>query len=399
MFEKIVLRKSETGAAISAGQLAEALLFYQNVHVLLDMGSFGQLIRQIGPGTLLSVLQRGHCTAVYCEETLGTHTQSVGPMQAHTFVAFTLTGHDDVGMFKSREERIAYMLRSQGIADTDAKRSAKAFLRTVPVRKLTGDYYLKGGVTQAARRDLDDRTFVLEAINRALNLTPGAETLAPVSKFEIVDTELGMYVFDNVDFESVNRRRASLRPPLDPVTVAHFLTHLLEARADLVLASFYGGDFASSEITSSIVKLRYAEILRRTGLNQDERSQFHRVTLPDYPTLREVIDSGQRSFKEFLVLLDKASRFKDWLKEVPVDEGLVRSYMTEISKESWIQGLPGKTIRYLFTSALDAWNPGAGAMAALADNFIIDKLAKGWRPNHFVENRLSPFVEGPGASS
>ena len=72
MFEKIVLRRSETGTAITAGQIAEALLFYQNVHLIIDLGSFGQLIRQIGPETLLSVLQHGDCTAVYCEEILRT---------------------------------------------------------------------------------------------------------------------------------------------------------------------------------------------------------------------------------------------------------------------------------------------------------------------------------------
>ena len=65
MFEKIVLRRSESGAAISAGQIAEALLFYQNVHLVIDMGSFGQLVRQLGPGTLISLLQRSDCTAVY----------------------------------------------------------------------------------------------------------------------------------------------------------------------------------------------------------------------------------------------------------------------------------------------------------------------------------------------
>lgn len=392
MFEKIVLRKSETGAAISAGQLAEALLFYQNVHLVIDMGSFGQLIRQIGPGTLLSVLQRGDCTAVYSEETLGTHSQAVGPMHTHSLVAFTLTGHDGIGTFKSREERVAYMLRNEGVPSGDAKRFAKSFLKAAPVRKLSGDFYLKGGITHAARRDLDDRAFVLAAVDTALRLTPGAELLAAALRFDILDSDLGMYVFTNIDFESINRQRAGMRPPLDPTTAAHMLSHILEARADLALASFYGGDFVSSEVTSAIVQLRYAEILRRRQLNEDQRANFQQVTLPDYPSLRETIDSGQRTFKDFLTLLDRASRFKEWLKTASVDEGLVRSYMTEVTKEGWIQSVPAKTVRYLFTLALEAHSPIVGTAAAIADNFIVDKLLGGWRPNHFVENRLGPFL-------
>lgn len=393
MFEKIVLRRSENGAAISAGQLAEALLFYQNVHLIIDMGSFGGLIRQLGPGTLLSVLQRSDCTAVYCEEVLGTHTQAIGPMNAHSYVAFALSGHDGIGMFESRDQRVAYILRNAGIPDTEAKRFAKSFLKAAPPRKLSGDFFLKDGIIEAGRRDLHDSSFVRSAVNAALALTPGAGSLTSALKFDIHDSDLGMYVFHNIDFELINARRARLRPPHEPITEAHLLSHILEARADLALASFYGGDFVSSEVTSSIVQFRFSEILRRTNLNEEQRSMFHQVTLPGYPSLRETIDSGQRSFKDFLLLLDKATKFKEWLRSTSVDEGLVRSYMTDISKEGWIQSVPAKTVRYLFTLALEAHNPFVGTAAAIADNFVIDKLLSGWRPNHFVENRLGPFIE------
>ena len=36
MFEKIVLHRSDQGNSITAGELAEALLYYQNVHLILD---------------------------------------------------------------------------------------------------------------------------------------------------------------------------------------------------------------------------------------------------------------------------------------------------------------------------------------------------------------------------
>ena len=393
MFEKIVLRRSEGGAAISAGQLAEALLFYQNVHLIIDMGSFGSLVRQLGPGTLLSILRRSDCSAVYCEESLGTHTEPVGPMQVHTLVAFTLTGHDGLGTFKSRDERVAYMFRNEGVAASDAARFAKAFLKHAPPRKLSGDFYLSGGIPSAARRDLGDGTFVREAVNASLHRTPGATSLGDALRFDVVESELGLYVFTNIDFELINRRREGLVPPQEPITVAHMLSNIFDARADLSLASFYGGDFVSSEVTSSIVQIRYAEILRRSQLNANHLTGFHQVTLPDYPSLRETIDSGQRTFKDFLLLLDRAARFKEWLKTAKVDEGLVRSYVASMSKEGWIQSIPAKTVRYLFTAALEAQYPFVGTAAAIADNLVVEKLLGGWRPNHFVENRLGPFLQ------
>ncbi|MBX7169324.1 MAG: hypothetical protein K1X74_23530 [Pirellulales bacterium] len=399
VFEKIVLRRTETGSPITAGQIAEALLFYQNVHLLIDMGSLGNLVRQLGVGNLLTLLNRSDCSAVYCEEILGTQSHAVGPLNAHAYAAFTLIGHDGVGMFKTREDRVAYMLRSKGVSASDAKRFARLFLRVAPPRKLSGDYYVPGGITAAARHDMADPSFVNPAINTALALTPGAQTLGAMLQFDIQDSDLGMYVFNNIDFAAINARRAALRPPLEPVTVAHLLTHILEARADLALASFYGGDFATSEVTSAIVQIRYADIFRRQKLNQEELASFHQVTLPDYPSLRETIDSGQRTFKEYMVLLDKAAKFKEWLRSANVDEGLLRSYMASISKEGWIQSVPAKTVRYVFTQTLEAFNPLLGVATAVADNFIIEKLLSGWRPNHFVEYRLAPFIVGPKAAA
>ncbi|PIY00693.1 MAG: hypothetical protein COZ23_07045, partial [Hydrogenophilales bacterium CG_4_10_14_3_um_filter_58_23] len=122
--------------------------------------------------------------------------------------------------------------------------------------------------------------------------------------------------------------------------------------------------------------------------------QFTEVVLPDSPSLAEVIDSGERSFDEFLSLLDRAARFKDWLKAVNPDEDLIRTYMRDVSSEGWIQRLPAKSLRYILTVALDATNPAVGLASGFIDNFVIEKLFSGWRPNHFVSGKLSPFVQG-----
>ena len=47
MFEKIVLKRSIDGPPISLGELAEALLFYQNVHLVLDHSTLSHLIESI----------------------------------------------------------------------------------------------------------------------------------------------------------------------------------------------------------------------------------------------------------------------------------------------------------------------------------------------------------------
>ncbi len=394
MFEHIVLRRAEGGLPISAGQVAEALLYYQKVHLFIDRGTLFNLIQQIGTGRILTLLHRAEVSAVYCEEMLGTHTESVGVSSCHNYVAFTLTGHEGVGQLKTPLERLQYEIERQGIQKAEAKRFSRAFLDLVPMRKFSGNHFLQGGITDAAKRDLLDIEYAEQAIRKAIAVTPGGYAVGDDLRFEVINSDLGMFVYTNIDLESINRRRVQAVPSVEPLTVAHLLSNILDARADLALASFYGGDFVTSAVTSSIIQVRHTELLRRSKLNVDSRQQFTEVVLPDSPSLAEVIDSGERSFDEFLSLMDRAARFKDWLKSVNPDEDMIRTYMRDVSSEGWIQRLPAKSLRYILTLALDATNPAVGLASGFIDNFVVEKLFSGWRPNHFVSGKLSPFVKG-----
>lgn len=392
MFEHVVLRNSETGTSISAGQIAEALLYYQKVHLFIDRGTLFNLIRQIGVNGILTLLRRPEISAVYCEELLGTHTENFDVAQYHKYVEITIAGHKDTGHLRSPYERLEYELGRQGVPKKEISRFSRIFLDLVPVRKFSGNHFVQGGIANAAKLDLLDVDYASQAIRSAIAASPGSYAVDDDLKLEVIDTDRGAVVFTNIDMDLINQRRAQSMPGIEPLTIANLLTKILEARADLALASFYGGDFVTSAATSSIIQVRYAELLKRTKINIDSMSQFTEVVLPDAPSLAEIIDSGERSFDDFLILLDRAARFKDWLKTVNPDEGLIRTYMHDVSSESWIQRLPAKSIRYLFTLALDTTNPAVGMISGLVDNFIVEKLLSGWRPNHFVSGKLAPFV-------
>jgi hypothetical protein len=165
-----------------------------------------------------------------------------------------------------------------------------------------------------------------------------------------------------------------------------------EARADLALAAHYGGDIVTSTAVSSVLRLKYDMLLNRTVLNTKNQQSFAEVVLTDMPTVAEQVNSGARSFQEFLLLLDKSAKFKEWLKSTNPDEGLTREYLHAVSSQDWIQTPKAKGMRYLVTLALDSTNPIAGFAAGFADNFLVEKILGGWRPNHFIEQRLTPFL-------
>ena len=392
MFDHVVLRRAESGNPITAGQIAEALLFYQKVHLVIDRQTLFGLLRQIGVSGLLSLVARADFSAVYTEETLGTITNSVGVLQYHDFVAFTLSGTAAGEKLRTPQDRLRHVLEQSGVAKNQSKKFAEAFLRRVPIRKMSGNHFVEGGIPEATRNDLNNPEYLTTAFSEVLARTPGGYHPGPDLKVEVIKGQQDFVLFDNIDYERVNRARAEMKPAVEPLTRAHVLSHLQDARADLALAAHYGGDFVTSAVTSSVIRLKVDLLLKRSEMNAKARQDFAEVVLPDMPTVAEQVDSGARAFQEFLILLDKSAKFREWLKSTNPDEGLVREYLRTISSQDWIQTTKSKNIRYLLTLAADATNPIAGFAAGFVDNFLIEKLLKGWRPNHFINERLAPFL-------
>lgn len=394
MFDRVVLRRAENGSLVTVGQIAEALLYYQSVHLVLDPGTLMELACQVGLARLKELLELPQVSAVFCEEALGTFTNKVGVTEFHDFAAATFTGHEK-GQLPTPHDRIVLQLERKGFAPKAARKFSLWFVGKVVARKLSGNHFVKGGITEAARIDLGDDTYMQAAIRQAIIHADDRyfSRNEPLS-IELLRSPIGVCAFTDIDFGKINAHRGAKVPPQDAVTMASLLTTILEARADLAMASHYSGDFMTSEVASSLIRLRYADLLQSAKEHADYQQEFVDVILPDAPSLAECIDSGERSFDEFLQLLSNARRFKNWISSVNIDENLVSAYVKAIASESQIQGIKGKTLRYALTTGAGFANPVVGVLTSLADTFLIEKLLGGWRPNHFVAKKLDPFVRG-----
>ena len=264
MFDHVVLRRAESGNPITAGQIAEALLFYQKVHLVIDRQTLFGLLRQIGVSGLLSLVARADFSAVYTEETLGTITNSVGVLQYHDFVAFTLSGTAAGEKLRTPQDRLRHVLEQSGFAKNQSKKFAEAFLRRVPIRKMSGNHFVEGGIPEATRNDLNNPEYLTTAFSEVLARTPGGYHPGPDLKVEVIKGQQDFVLFDNIDYERVNRARAEMKPAVEPLTGAHVLSHLQDARADLALAAHYGGDFVTSAVTSSVIRLKVDLLLKRS---------------------------------------------------------------------------------------------------------------------------------------
>ena len=83
MFKSIAVRPTWLlKPAIDIGALAEALLFYQNTHLLLNEGELTQLTQLIGIDSLLSMLEAGYARVLLLRNSPATHQRAspAGPV-------------------------------------------------------------------------------------------------------------------------------------------------------------------------------------------------------------------------------------------------------------------------------------------------------------------------------
>jgi hypothetical protein len=106
---------------------------------------------------------------------------------------------------------------------------------------------------------------------------------------------------------------------------------------------------------------------------------------------------GKVPFAEVVRLLDKADKFREWIEKQPADKDLIKSYYHAVINDSWVEKLPGKTMRFsAFTASgivVDMMGAGGlgtsiGAALGAFDTFVLDKIIGGWKPHQFVEGEF-----------
>lgn len=399
MFERVVLRRSLDGPAITVGEIAEALLFYQNVHIVLDYSSLVGLIKSIGMLNVLKLLSMPDVKGTYIEEITGTHTEQTSSGPEYSLVAFSITGHQDVGHLNSRKKRLEYVLERQGYTKSRAKRYAERFRQCVNYKKLGDDYYVKGGVISAARIDLLDNEYVAEASKVVSKRLLGGQPLPSDFFFRINSLGEKFRISTNLDFDSVSKIQQAKDKNAGQYTPAHIASELLSASVGLIFAGHYGGDFYTSDTESKIIQLRQQFLLQRSQLDRLELHQFKEVALKGAPSIAEAINQGHRSFEEFLELLSSARKFKKWLKGKSPDESLVAGYLEDVTAASWLSSTPGKMLRYVLGASFGAVSPITGLALSAGDSLLLEKLVSGWKPNQFVAKKVMPFVDPDGEYS
>lgn len=399
MFDQVLIRNCNVGEnLIDAGLIAETLIFYDKVHILFDHGTLVSSLRSIGLDNILYLLNNRIVSASFLLGNFATYTEAKNQIPVHRFINFSLHKHAD-GRKAKKEDGIYTAFDAVYGNSRQTRMSAEKFMERLSFRQ-PGSF---SSIPDQATSDLNDSQYVTDAIEMALRRLVPSYSLPHGWYFQIVRTEQGFFVSTNLDYDQINAEYHKLVSPKHSTIGSAFLvSHILSARGDMCFAADYMSELVTNPVSSDLIRAKFGAILQRRLRSSEAISAFQDMRLSNTRALREAINSGERSFDEFLKLLDKAHKFKEWLRVQNPDENLLKAYIEESFRETVFDRLPSKAIRFAVFSlagiGAEAIAPsGIGIAAGLGigafDSFLLDKLIGGWRPSHFVEGPLRAFVD------
>lgn len=398
MFETAVFRdplseKDKFGERTTLGNLAEALLFYDQTHLVLGWASLENLLLQIGYSTFERLLKERLIKATFINEMVAIATGENLPAD-HEF-SFMTIGRSSSG--QAWPDRIAPVLVKTGVDQSKARRKAKELLKLMPPSRLSSGMPAGGGVgdlfVEQVRRfpDLTSQATIFSNFRLPLGARPtiGKFQLVEVAPatFRIVGDHGWSAVSDHLKGSRINES------PGQSVALAAY-----SAFVDFALASRFGGDLIAGAEDEALVAEQVGVAMHRRLRNAHEIAQFSYVEFGEGCGVAQAIDSGERTFSEFLELLERGRKFKDMLKNANPSVGLLRAYQDEVAKGSWLNQLLPKPLRFGFVNGVgvlaDALGGGGAASIAIGavDEFILDRIRFGYSPATFVQNKLRPFV-------
>ncbi|MGJ5814514.1 hypothetical protein [Paludibaculum fermentans] len=386
MFESICLGRPGQFTTAGLGLLAECLLYYRQVHLVLDHQGFKSLVRLCGPDTLLGLVLDGHLDVIYQENRLGVATKTIANVDQHSFIAFEAPRY-------AAQNHVPAVLEELLGKPGKARRIGSRILQRLTVRKYDPSR------SHEWLADIEGTTYTDQVASALLEtLAPSYRTPKAV-EFR-VHSESGSYVVaTNIDFAAANEiyRRAN---PDSTLTPALILSYLYEGIANVVTGAEHASELVTEPFEALLSTHKIGRIIDNATRSTGNIERFQEFVLPTR-SVGQVIASGERNFEDLRHLINKAAEFREWTHKMSDDADILREYVAACSSLSWLDKLPNRMLKYLLFSSIGlgigltvAGLPGALAGFSLnaVDSFLFDKLVSGWKPSQFIGGSLVPFV-------
>jgi len=233
------------------------------------------------------------------------------------------------------------------------------------------------------------------------HLAPGYK-LPATPFFRAIRTHGDLFTIEtNFNLHEADIYHRRLIPDAQPLTESRILIDIFSTGTERRLAASLSAEMGVSPETSDIAQISFSQLLERRNASEAQRVAFQECVLNDGRAISAAVNANHRNFDDVLKVAPAARDLKQWTAGKSHDVGLLKEYVQAISKLDWIDKLPAKALRwFIFTGGgalLGCLPPPIGNIASTAVSaaeFLVDKPARGWKPNQFVEGPLKKFISG-----
>ncbi|MGN8068407.1 hypothetical protein [Mucilaginibacter sp. 22184] len=393
MFQKICIKSKERdNQKIDISFLVDSMLFYGKIVVLAHKEELITLLNYFGEEFLKELIISGRLDLRIRENILGS---MLFPDDKYNIDLFS--GKDksySAILYEAHREVIRNSVKNQKFSDD--------------LSKITQPFVYTGDITEQIRADFENVNLLKKLLPIYIHSRLPEFQLPNELQIEITkDSSFGPFdaysLNSNIDIADFNSLSKQLKGENHfDFNYSGFLLALSESKGDIFIASHFESELVTTKLYSAFIGQQLEDLIQRRLKSQENLNLFDEYVLADCHTIGDAFVNGLVSKKDLLDLLEKADKFRDWLLKVPDDKNLIGEYHKEVTRETFADKLPTKATRFVIFEgigvALDLAGAG-GIGTAIAtglsavDNFFLDKLIAGWKPNQFIDNNLKPMIK------
>jgi len=383
MFDKtIIIPQNYREINLNFGEVAESILFYNQVNLYLKDLNLDDLIRVVPIEFLIELIENHGLRIFYTKNHLQIHQRQHGSnMQI---------GIGHISNKLEKHELIEVILKKH---HPDIKRLSKF------VQKLDDRIQLYTHPENITNQILDD-FLSKEYADYVLNKTvTNNEVLKYLDiKFFRDSQKKYLYSCNYLDRLDIKGNKGNV-PGLEKV-----FDSFVHAREQLLLASNENSSISTAPLIADFMNYKTTSIIK-SHFNEANFEAFKDSFLPDFAKISESINHDSMNLKEYIKVLEKAKGFKHWLNGADENTNLISDFYQKSTEDSWIDKLPSKGTRFaIFTGAgfiLDAVATGGigtaiGTALGAGDTFLLDKFLNNWKPNFQLNqgyNAIKRFIK------
>lgn len=385
MFEKVCIKSKKSGnQKIDIVFLIDTMLFYGEVNVLVYKEELATLLIYFGEDLLNELINSGRIKLYIRQEIFGVPAV---PAKNGKHYGCLITHKKDESLSSILYEAHHSVIRN----------STKSIAFSDRFSKITSTFSYVPEVKDHIINDFSDQLYIQKAIPELLRISIPEYNIPQDLIFEIEKDSVHIMPFDtysinsNIDIELINKMR-SQKGISYPFDYAGFILALMESRGDNYIAGQFESELVTDKEYSSLIGLQLSDAVQKSLKSDEQINLFNQHILTKYPSVGEAFINKTINGKELVKLLAQGDKFREWLRTVPLDSSLINKYIEEITKETladkkWVKGT-----RFAVTQIFGLI-PVVGNAVSTIDTFLVDKLLKGWKPNHFIDNELKYLLK------